>query len=222
MQGTFVPGQRTFKRISNEDIENFIDSNQQNKNTLRKTHGDTSLFKSFCETKEEFRNLEMIPPYQLNQLLCEFILSVTKKNGSEYEPTTLRCMIGSIHRYLRSNNYHWSIITSAEFRRAREVLKTKQKHLKMLGKGSGSKTKAADQIDDVLIEKLYACGTLGDGNPKALINSLWVICTIHFGIRTGQEAYYLRWGDVQLNEDSLGEYLVCDSERQSKTRTDSR
>ncbi|XP_060573052.1 uncharacterized protein KIAA1958 homolog isoform X3 [Ruditapes philippinarum] len=221
MQCTSVSGQRIFKSVSSEDIENFIDLSHQNKNTLRKTTGDTSLFKSFCETKEEFRSLEMIPPYQLNQLLCEFILSVTKKNGTEYEPTSLRCIIGSIHRYLRLNDYHWSIITSAEFKRAREVLKTKQKQLKMLGKG-GCKTKAADQVDDDLIEKFYECGILGDGNPKALINTLWVMVTVHFGIRTGQEAYNMRWGDVQVKEDSFGEYLLYDAEKQCKTKTDSR
>jgi hypothetical protein len=46
--------------------------------------------------------------------------------------------------------------------------------------------------------------------------------TIHFGIRTGQEAYNMRWGDVQVKEDSFGEYLLYDAEKHSKTKTDSR
>ncbi|XP_053385813.1 uncharacterized protein LOC128550578 [Mercenaria mercenaria] len=204
-----------FKAVSAEDVENFLETNQ-NKNTKRKTTGDINLFQSFLQSKGKHRNLEFIPPDLLNQYLSEFLLSVTKKDGSEYEPTTLRGLMGSVDRHLRSKNYQYSVMSSIEFARSRQVLKTKQKHLKSLGKGN--KSKAADPLDEELIEKFHECGILGNTNPESLIYSMWMICTLHFGMRTGQEAYNLRWGDIQLKEDSLGEYLIYDTERQTKTR----
>ncbi|XP_053389801.1 uncharacterized protein LOC128552764, partial [Mercenaria mercenaria] len=71
--------------------------------------------------------------------------------------------------------------------------------------------------------KLYDAKTLGDENPRAVIHSLWLICTTYFGMRTGQEIHSLRWGDIQLEiDDQTGEeYLVLDTERQTKTQTGS-
>ena len=41
------------------------------------------------------------------------------------------------------------------------------------------------------IAKMLETNTLGDSNPKALIHSLWLVCTTKFGMRTGQETYNL-------------------------------
>ena len=68
---------------------------------------------------------------------------------------------------------------------------------------------------------MYEKRVLGDHNGYSLINSMWLICTTHFGMRTGKETHNLKWGDIRLGLDpqSGSEYIQLDTERQTKTRT---
>ena len=43
-----------------------------------------------------------MPPPELDAYLSRFLLSVRKKSGNEYEPTTLRGIIASVERYLKT------------------------------------------------------------------------------------------------------------------------
>ncbi|XP_060588773.1 uncharacterized protein KIAA1958-like [Ruditapes philippinarum] len=106
-----------------------------------------------------------------------------------------------------------------EFSKTRAVLTKKQQQLKSLG--LGNKPKTAEVLDDATLDKMYENGTLGDGNPRALIHSMWLICTSYFGMRTGKECHDLCWGDVQLCIDEVTgqEFLMYDKERQTKTRS---
>ena len=181
---------------------------------------DIRLFKTFLKShKNEARNIENIPPHELNPLVCEFLLGVTKKDGSEYEPTSLRAFLSSIDRHLRHMNYKHSLINDPEFAKVREVLKSKQKALKK--EGYGNKPHQAQALTNEHIEAMYAAKTLGESSPRALLHSLWLICTTHFGMRTGKEIHTLCWGDVSLGIDfeTGEEFITFDTERQTKTRT---
>lgn len=177
------------------------------------------LFHSFLMSKNEGRKPEFIPPDQLNVLICEFILGVTKKDGTEYEPTTLRGFIGTIDRYLKSRDSKMSIFKDIEFAKTRAVLSKKQQQLK--SHGLGNKPQTAEPLTEAILSKMYEAGTLGDRNPKALVHSLWMICTTYFGMRTVKECHDLCWGDIQLCVDEVSgqEYLLYDKERQTKTRS---
>ena len=155
----------------------------------------------------------------LNTYICEFLLSVTKKDGNEYEPTTLRGFISSLDRYLKEKNSKISIIKDTEFEKSRKTLKSKQQQLKSLG--LGNKPKAAEVLQDEHLQKMYEKRVLGDHNGYSLINSMWLICTTHFGMRTGKETHNLKWGNIRLGLDpqSGSEYIQLDTERQTKTRT---
>jgi hypothetical protein len=84
--------------------------------------------------------------------------------------------------------------------------------------GLGNKPKEAKVLDDCTLNKMYDSKTLGNSNPRALIHSMWYICT---EMRTGKECRDLCLGDVELclDEASGTEYLIYDKERQTKTRT---
>lgn len=56
--------------------DDLIDE-QENKNTSAKTDRSVSLRKTFLQREEELRNVEEIPPAQLNELLSEFVLTVS-------------------------------------------------------------------------------------------------------------------------------------------------
>ena len=56
------------------------------------------------------------------------------------------------------------------------------------------------------------------GNPQALINTMWLNLTLHFGLRGRQEHVNMLWGDMKLLEDVNGiQYVEC-NERSTKTR----
>ena len=191
---------------------------QQNSNTKRKTTNDLNLFQNYLTSQNESRFPQFIPPAELSEYISGFLLSVRRKNGEEFEPTTLRSFFSSINRHLISNGYKFSLMTDAQFRRSRDILAAKQKQLKCMGKGN--KPRAADEITDDDINVMYEKQVLGPASPSSLIYSMWMMCTLQFGMRTGKETHDLRWGDVALRIDDDGhEYIVYTQERQTKTRT---
>ena len=88
---------------------------EENKNTKRKTEGYLTLVLAFLATEKEYRKLEDLPPAELDTYLSRFLLSVRKKFGEEYEPTTLRGFIASVERHLKKQGYSDSIITGQPF-----------------------------------------------------------------------------------------------------------
>ncbi|XP_031568117.1 uncharacterized protein KIAA1958-like [Actinia tenebrosa] len=197
-------------------VDDFI-YEQENKNTQAKTNRDVKLLKVFLQSKKEHREVENIPPAELNELLSEFILTVRTVEGKNYEPTSLRGMIASFERFLKRKNYQVSIINDLAFEKTRKTLQSKQKELKKRGKGNKPNASVALTEDEVKV--LYEKGLLGISSPEALLNSLWLNNTLHFGLRGIQEHHSMCWGDVTLNKTAGGvEYLEY-NERQTKTRT---
>ena len=155
---------------------------------------------------------------ELQAIIKKFVLAVRKKNGDEYEPSSIRAFLQSIDRYFRKNNYGFSFLNDKEFHEVQDILKKKQKQLKSIGKGN--RPNAADPLSDEDIATLYSCGVLGIDSPTALLNALWLNNCIYFGLRPGKEQRDLCWGDLQLKTDSEGNRFVeFSKERQTKTRT---
>jgi hypothetical protein len=175
-----------FKTIPNDDIDNFIFQNE-NENTRRKTLSHIKLLCQFLSEEGEFREIQNIPPMELDNHLCKFAICVRQKNGNEYEPSYLRGMFGSFERYLRRHRYSVSLIKGHEFSRSKEVLKCKQKNLKKQGKGN--LPNRADAVSDEEINILFEKGCLGTSSPNALLNTMWYLNTLHFGIRRGGEEH---------------------------------
>ena len=197
------------------EVEDFID-NEECSDTRKKTKSDMALLSSFMAKEKENRQLEEIPPQELDNYLSRFLLSVRKKNGDEYEPSTLRGFIASIERYLKKCRYSESVITRQNFARTRDALKLKQKHLKRLGKRNkpNEASSLAPEERGILFERKE----MGFSSPKALINTLWLNNCMHFGLRGGKEQRELKWGDVVLETNPFGkEYLEDCTERQTKT-----
>jgi hypothetical protein len=104
--------------------------------TRRKTLSHIKLLRQFLSEEGEFSEIQNIPPMELDNYLCKFVISVRQKNGNEYEPSYLRGMFGSFERYLRRHRYSVSLIKGHAFSRSKEVLKCKQKNLKKQRKGN--------------------------------------------------------------------------------------
>ena len=155
----------------------------------------------------------------MNNYILEFIVKVRKQDGGEYEPTTLRSFISSFDRFLRKKNYPATIIEGDEFRKIRKCLAAKQRELKKEGKGN--KPNAARALTDEEVGILYGPDLLGSANSEALLNTVWLNNTQHFGLRGCKEHRDIKWEGVELKTTADGlEYLEY-NERQTKTRTGS-
>ena len=199
-------------------VEEFI-LEHKNKNTTQKTERYVRLLERFLKTKDEDRKIEDIPAAELNEFISEFIISVRTKDGNEYEPTSLRSLMASFERHLKKKGYSASIINDLVFEKTRKVLQSKQKQLKKQGKGNKPKASVALTTEELKI--LYEKGLLGMCSPEALLNTLCLNNTLHFGLRGCKEHRDMCWGDVKLHKTANGvEYLEF-NERQTKTRTGS-
>ncbi|CAH3152537.1 unnamed protein product [Porites lobata] len=199
-------------------VDNFI-AEQENKATLQKTQRDVKLLQTFLGTRNELRKVEEIPALELNEYICEFIISVRTKDGKDYEPSSLRSLLASFERHLKKNSYSASIVNDLVFEKTRKVLMSKQKELKK--KGKGNKPNASIALTSDELNTLYEKGLLGTRNPEALLNTLWLNNTMHFGLRGCKEHRDMCWGDVKLKETADGKEYFEFNERQTKTRTGS-
>ena len=68
-----------------------------------------------------------------------------KKDGEEYEPTTLRSFVSNFDSYLRKKGYPTAIIEGQEFRKTRETLVAKQ----IEKSGKGKQDKGGSRSDDL-------------------------------------------------------------------------
>jgi len=169
-----VPGPSTeFLEFSSEDVRKFIE-NEDNKNTSRKTLSDVQKFQRFLQTKGEQKEIQNIEADILDEYIANYILSVRKPDGQEYEPSTIRNIISSLDRKLKRHKYPFKIIAdnTNAFQLTRDALTAKQKSLKRLGKGK--KPMKASPITDDEINILYEKGILGSGNAQALLNTTWL------------------------------------------------
>ncbi|XP_044153487.1 uncharacterized protein LOC122940791 [Bufo gargarizans] len=188
---------------------------QKNINTARKTTSDIQTLQNFMSEMNENRKVEEIPHTELDTLLSKFILLVKRKDGNEYEPHTLRCMVGSIDRFLKEHSYHHTIIygNSKDFPLTKQSLNAKIKFLKKIAESNPPIRPEALTDDD--IENLYKAGTLSLDNPTSLLNLVFFNNGIHFALRT-KEQYSLQWGDIKLKIDPRGNQYLEYSDRQSE------
>ena len=130
-------------------------------NTLRKSASSLKLLGEFLNSCGECRCINTIPYFELDPLV-QFIVFVRMNKRTEYEPITLRGLMSSFDRYLRKQNYGFSIIngTGAELGKTRDALRAKQRDLKSQGKRS--KPQRAEVTTDQENEQLYAAGELGN------------------------------------------------------------
>ena len=91
------------------------------------------------DTKERRKSsleLPAITPEDLDRYLAEFIRSVRRKDGGEYEPSSLRSLLASVERHLKKNSYPASIFSDRQFELTRRCLQSKQNELRKAGRGN--------------------------------------------------------------------------------------
>jgi hypothetical protein len=169
--------------LNDDEIQQFIESND-NRNTSKKTLNDIKKVENFLKQRNENRKIHKIPVNELDSLMANFIIAAKKKDGSDYEPTSIRGIISSIDRKLRRHRYGHYIggdEKHTKFPLTKETLKTKMKLLKKQGKGN--KPNRAQPNTDSELDILYESNLLGGSSPEALLNSIWFNNSVHFVVR---------------------------------------
>ena len=154
----------TFIEITDENKSNFIE-NMKNKNTVGKTQSAVKQSTTWLQMIPRFetREINKIPPGELDNFVGSFLLSIRKADGSEYEPDTLTSYHRSIDRFLKEKKYLYSLVNDQEFETSRAVLQSKRKELKQKGKGctpnaatisEENKIKGYTQPKDIIKQKM--------------------------------------------------------------------
>ena len=217
-QTTFIENTESHRNLlSDESIQNFI-KGQQQMSTVKKTMYDMNVFQNFLSEVGEEREVLSLPPAELDKLLCNFYITVRKKDKTEYEPDTISSFSRSIQRYLDGKNYKLNILKSEEFKMSREVLKSKRRELRKQGKGNHPNATVALTNEDV--ERIFQQNQFGVQDPEVIPRTMWFLIILHFGHRARHEARQLKFGDIKLKKDprTNEEYLEWAMERQTKTR----
>ncbi|PIO25799.1 hypothetical protein AB205_0200570 [Aquarana catesbeiana] len=223
-QRTFPPGQMELMNHFGippaqehaQMLQQHQQQQQKNINTARKTTSDIQTLQNFLSEMNENRKVEDIPHTELDTLLSKFLLVVKRKDGNEYEPHTLRCMVGSIDRYLKEHHYMHTIVygNSKDFPLTKQSLNAKIKFLKKIAESNPPIRQEALTDDD--IENLFKSGTLSMDNPTSLLNLVFFNNGIHFALRT-KEQYNLQWGDIKMKMDPRGNQYLEYTDRQMET-----
>ena len=189
---------------------------------LLKTRRDAGLLSEFSKSKQENRKIEEVQPHELNDFLSEFIVTVKRKDGGDHEPSSLRGFKASFNRHLKDVMYSKSIVEDQEFEQTRKALDARCKFLKK--EGRGNRPFAAEAISDDEVKVLYESNILGISSAEAFINTVWLMNSIHFGLRGCDDYRQMCWSDVKLLRDAdRTEYLeYCEHQTKARSGEDPR
>ena len=93
--------QSRFPVVSNDEIMEMNHS-AASKNTKRTTQTWLTVWRNWCLARNIDDKMECFSPQVLDGILTKFYAEVRKKDGSEYEPDSLRVRQASLDRYLRT------------------------------------------------------------------------------------------------------------------------
>ena len=153
---------------------------------------------------------------QLDETLQKFFAEIRKKDGSEYEPDSLRVMLASLDRHLREKDAAFSIAKDIESSNNRKVLEEKARRLRQ--EGFGKRPNAAKALTTQDEELLWPKGVLGSHSLQSLIQTIWFLLTQHFGLRGCQEHHDMYVEDFAFSTDDNGIEFVTYEENPTKTR----
>ena len=94
-----------------------------------------------------------------------------KKDGSDYEPDSLRVMIASLYRHLKEAGSNFSIAKDREIVNSRKVLEGKARLL--CEQGYVKRPHASKALTTEDEELLWSKGSLGSQFSKSLIATMW-------------------------------------------------
>ena len=91
--------------------------------------------------------------------MSEFVITVKRKDGDVFEPSSLRGFFSSFNRHLKACKYPKNIMEDLEFEQTRKSLEARSRQPKKEAKGN--KKNAAEAKTDKEVNILYMRNLLG-------------------------------------------------------------
>jgi hypothetical protein len=146
-------------------------------------------------------------------------MNVRKRNGSVYEPTSLKDFQRSFADIFERQKFYNEYPTRPGVYQIREGLIAKKREL-VQQHAKGNLPQACRELTTAEEDKFFELGLFGKHDPEVLQRTVWWILSLHFGFRARDESRKLKWGDVSISKDpeTGSELLLWKAERGSKTR----
>ena len=159
----------------------------------------TEYRKGEANTSEEYPSplIHRMSKEELGKWLPHFVLEIRNKNGDPYPPNTLYQLCCGLLRQIRTTNPSWNIFEEPAFTDFQKCLDGVMKKLK--ADGLGNSKRQAEPISFEEEDYLWSSRQLGMHCPQALVDTLFYLVGICFGLRGGQEQRQLRWNPPQLS-----------------------
>ena len=137
-------------------------------------------------------DLLVLPEDQLNAAFASLLLTMKRKDGRDYEISSIQNMYCLILKYFRENNYPTDLENHPSFKGSRDAKMAKVKKMKLIGQGN--RPNRAEAITFSEEDKLWKSDQLGYGSPISVLRAVWFYMTMLFGLRGRHEARQMRWG----------------------------
>ena len=201
---------------ADDELIELLKRESENGNTKRSKDYWTGIFEKWAKTRGKEEQLESYDITELNEALSQFYLELRKENGQDYEPDSLKVIQTALDRHLRSQNYPKSILRDKEFPSWRKVSEGKARKLRE--QGTGKRPNKAKSLTKKEEEILWESSLLGNHIPRSLINTMWWLLTMHFGLRGQQEHHDMMVEGFSFEKVDDGVEFITFSEGPSKTR----
>ena len=122
------------------ELQRLKDKNK-NKNTERSTNTWAKRFTKWQEQKGIDVSVGKVSATEVDRVLQHFFAELKKQDGSDYEPDSLRTMLGALDRHFRNAGHEFRIIKDKEFVECRQVLNGKAIELREQGVRESERTK---------------------------------------------------------------------------------
>ena len=129
--------------------------------------------------------IQELSPRDLNALVCQFLMSLKRDDGDDYETSSIHNFFSLLNSYLQERGYPVSLLYDV-FRSTRQTKDAKVKHLKQDGKGN--RTNRADALTLEEEEQMWNSGAFGCQSALALTRTIWYLLTLLFGLRGRNES----------------------------------
>lgn len=166
-------------------------------NTLRRNKWVVNLFEKWYNERPCVENddrkyfpkpntkTEHLSKEQLSYLIPKFIFEVRKTDGSMYTQGTLVSIISGIQSHLSVQGIYLNFFRDSQFSSITKSLDAAMK--RSVSNNIGIKRKSTEIITASEEERLWQGKELGNETPLQLLQTLFYLNGLHFGLRGGEE-----------------------------------